>query len=416
MRNVDAAEALSTIPAGAHVVAGPGCGAPTSLLAALGKVAPGRDWTLSSGLLLGEYPFLDLVRDGVLAYRTWHVMAPVRGLVADGTVGFLPIRASRLADALAARGVDAALVRITPPDRYGFCSVGPSAGYSLAALGLARIRIGEVDPTLPWTHGRSTVPASLFDALVESTEPTPVYTSAVPDAISRRIADHILGLLPHEPTLQIGIGAVPEAVVSSLDEAGIGRVRFAGMATDEMVGLAEAGVLDTTGPRPAIIAPELMGSRRLMAFADRNPTVALHPSGTSHDPVFLGGIDRFVSINTAVEVDLSGHVNSEVVKGRQISGIGGSLDFVDAATRSAGGLRVIAVASTAAGGSLSRIVPAIGASGTVTIPRSMVDVVVTEYGVARLEGRTTRERAEALIAVAHPAHRAVLAERAGADR
>lgn len=414
MRTSDAVNALSRIPPQAHIVAGPGCGAPTGLLSVFGTVAAGRDWTLSSGLLLGDYPFLDLVRTGSLTYQTWHVMGPVRSLVADGRVGFVPVRASRLVSLLAACGVDAALVRVTPPDRHGFCSLGPSAGYSLDALQLARMRIGEIDSALPWTHGRTTVPASWFDALVETDEPTPVYRSAIPDATSRRIAEHILDLMPREPTLQIGIGAIPESVVSSLGEAGLGRVRFAGMATDEMVDLAEFGVLDTDGPSPAIMSPELMGSERLMAFADRNPMVAVHPSSKAHDGVFLGGLDRFVSINTAIEVDLSGQVNSEVVKGRQVAGIGGSLDFVEAATRSAGGLRVIAVPSTTSDGTRSRIVPAIGPSGTVTIPRSMVDMVVTEQGVARLEGMSTRQRAEALLAIAHPDHRAWLAEQEGA--
>lgn len=413
---IEATDALSVVPLQAHIVAGPGCGAPAGLLSALGKVAPGRFWTLSSGLLLGDYPFLDLVREGSLGYRTWHVMGPVRDLVADGTADFVPVRASRLVEHLAARGVDAALVRVTPPNRHGYCSLGPSASYSADALRLARICIGEVDETLPWTYGGTAVPASLFDALVETDEPTPTYTSSALDEISRRIAEHILTLLPREPTLQIGIGAIPEAVVASLGVADVGKVRFAGMATDEMVDLAEAGILDTGGDTPAILAPELMGSGRLMSFADRNPTVAVHPSTTAHDASFLGGIERFVSINTAIEVDLAGHVNSEVVKGKQVSGIGGSLDFVDAATRSADGLRVIAVPSTAARGTVSRIVPAIGSSGTVTIPRSMVDVIVTEYGAARLDGLSTRERAEALIAIAHPDHRAVLTEQAGALR
>jgi len=416
VRTTDAAEALAAIAPGSHIVAGPGCGAPIGLLGALGKVASDEGWTLSSGLLLGDYPFLDAVREGRLNYRTWHVMGPIRALVADGTASYVPVRASRLVNSLAARGVDAALVRVTPPDRHGYCSLGPSASYSLDALGFARVRIGEVDPDLPWTHGRTAVPASLFDALVESAEPTPSYHSSTADATSRRIADHILGLLPSEPTLQIGIGAIPESVVSSLGGTGLGRVRFAGMATDDMVDLSEAGVLDTGGDEPAILAPELMGSARLMDFADRNPDVALFPSSYSHNPAVLGGIERFVSINTAIEVDLSGQVNSEMVKGRQVSGIGGSLDFVEAATRSPGGLRVIALPSTTPDGKHSRIVSAIGPNGTVTIPRSMVDTVVTEYGVARLEGRTHRERIDALIAIAHPDHRDALTAQAGVAR
>jgi 4-hydroxybutyrate CoA-transferase len=414
----DPASALALVPPRAHLVAGPGCGAPSTLLGALGKVAPGRDWTLSSGLLLGDYPFLDLVRSGSLAYRTWHVMAPVRDLVADGTVGFVPARASRVVPLLAARGVDAALVRVTPPDRQGYCSVGPSAGYSLDALRLASIRIGEVDEALPRTFGETTVHVSAFDALVEATEPTPQYISAPADAVSRRIAERIVGILPRDPTLQIGIGAIPESVVGLLGDADLGRVRFAGMATDEMAGLFDAGLLDpgTADAVPLIMSPELMGSERLMTFADRNPAVSVHPSSTAHNASVLGRIERFVSINTAIEVDLRGHVNSEMIRGRQVSGAGGSLDFVDAATRSRGGRRIIAVPSATPDGRISRIVSAIGPGGTVTIPRSMVDVVVTEHGVARLDGLTSRERLEALTSIAHPDHRQALAAQAGADR
>jgi acyl-CoA hydrolase len=381
-------------------------------------VAPGRDWILSSGLLLGDYPFLDLVRNGSLTYRTWHVMAPVRGLVAEGTVGFVPVRASRVAGLLAARGVDAALVRVTPPDRHGYCSLGPSAGYSLDILRLAGLRIGEVDEALPRTFGETAVHVSAFDALVQATEPTPRYVSAPADSVSQRIAERILGILPRDPTLQIGIGAIPESVVGSLGDADLGRVRFAGMATDEMAGLFEAGVIDpgNVGDGPPIVSPELMGGERLMAFADRNPAVSVHPSSTAHDASVLGRIERFASINTAIEVDLSGQVNSEMVKGRQVSGVGGSLDFVDAASRSPGGMRVIALPSTTPDGTHSRIVAAIGPGGTVTIPRSMVDAVVTEHGVARLEGLTSRERIEALIGIAHPDHRQSLAAQAGADR
>jgi acyl-CoA hydrolase len=406
----EAADALALIPPGAHIVAGPGCGAPTTLLGTLGKVADGRDWTLSSGLLLGDYPFLDAVRAGVLTYRTWHVMAPVRALVADGTVGFVPGRASRIPGMLAARGVDAAFVRVTPPDRHGYCSLGPSAGYSLDALRLARIRIGEVDEALPRTFGETAVHVSAFTALVDTSEPTPRYRSGAPDPTSVLIAEHILAILPSNPTLQIGIGAIPESLVGSLGDADIGPVRFAGMATDAMADLFDAGVLDLDNPG-AIVTPELMGTERVMDFADRNPAVHVHPSGVAHNASLLGRRERFVSVNTAIEIDLAGNVNSEMVKGRQVSGPGGCLDFIDAATLSPGGMRIVAVPSRTPDGTRSRIVPWIGQGGTVTVPRSMVDVVVTEHGVARLEGLTTRERAEALIAIAHPDHRVALAER-----
>ncbi|MEM6110551.1 acetyl-CoA hydrolase/transferase C-terminal domain-containing protein [Mycobacterium sp. 050272] len=410
-RTVDPVAALELAHDGAHLVAAPGCGAPTTLLHTMNKQAAGRNWTLSSGLLLGDYPFLETVRAGHLCYRTWHVMAPVAGLVADGTAAFVPVRASRIAAHLQAWGVDVAMVRVTPPDRHGYHSLGPSAGYSLDALRLARVRIGEVDPDLPWTFGNTTVHASVFDALVDTADETPQYCSAKPSPVSNRIAEHIVDLLPWNPTLQIGIGSIPEAVVNALADADLGEIRFTGMATDEMVELFESGVIPADGDQPAILSPELMGTQRLMRFADRNPAVAVHPSSMAHNADVLGRTPRLVSINTAIEVDVNGQVNSEVLRGRQISGVGGSIDFVDAASRSAGGLRVIALPSATPDGSRSRIVDLVAA---VTIPRSMVDAVVTEYGVARLDGRSAAERQQALIKIAHPEHRAALASAADA--
>ncbi|UIX29378.1 acetyl-CoA hydrolase/transferase family protein [Streptomyces sp. GQFP] len=404
-----ARDALARIARGTHIVSAPGMGAPTTLLAEIGELAPGRDWTLSSGLLLGEYPFLPAVVDGDLAYRTWHVMAPVRGLVADGTVGYVPARASRLAKLLRRWETGAALVRISPPDAHGYSSLGPSVGYGLAALRTADTLIAEVDPAVPRTCGESYVHISVFDSLVESTTALPHYSSAKPSPTSTRIAEHVLQLLPTEPTLQIGIGAIPETLVRSLKDADLGGVRFVGMATDEMVDLFEAGVLRAgeVVPSPAVLSPEMMGTERLLSFGHENPSIGMYPSSVSHDSGRLGDIERFVSVNTAVEVDLHGNVNSEVVAGRQISGPGGSLDYIDTAARSRGGLRVIALPSTSSDGSVSRIVPSLG---TVTVPRSMVDVVVTEHGVARLDGLTTRERARALLAIAHPYHQQALGE------
>lgn len=407
-----AREALDRIPAGALVVSAPGMGAPGSLLAELTVVAPGRGWTLVSGLLM-DYPFLPLVEEGALGYRTWHVMAPVRDLVADGRAGFVPARASRLAALLERWQVDAALVRVTPPDELGMCSLGPSVSYGMAAVASARIVIAEVDPTLPRTHGDSSVHVSCFDSLVETASAVPEYRSAKPNPTSTAIAERVLDLLPAEPTLQIGIGAIPETLVRSLPSRDLGSVRFVGMATDEMVDLFETGLLrrDAVVPRPAILSPDMMGTARLLAFSHDNPSVGMYPSAVSHDPAYLAGAyDRFVSVNTAIEIDLEGNVNSETVNGKQISGAGGSLDYVDTATRSRGGLRVIALPASSADARVTRIVPKVA---TVTVPRTMVDVVVTEHGVARLDGLTTRERTEALVALAHPDHRDAL--RAAAD-
>lgn len=404
-------DALARIPPGAHVVSAPGMGAPTTLLRALPECAGGRQWTLSSGLLLDDYPFLPAVLAGELTYRTWHVMGPVRDQVAAGTVGYIPARNSRIAHLLQLWGVDAALVRVGPPDAQGYCSLGASVGYSKAAIAVASMAIAEVDPAVPRTSGDSLVHVSAFDSLVESATPVPYYLSGAPTETAETIARHVRRLLPPDPTLQIGVGAIPETLVRSLadGQSDLGRIRFVGMATDDMVDLFATGLLraDQVWPEPAILSPDMMGTERLLKFADDNPAIGMYPSSLSHDAAQLGRIERFISVNTAIEVDLAGNVNSEVLGGRQLSAPGGSLDYIDAATRSPGGRRIIALPATNADGSVSRIVPALA---SVTVPRSMVDVVVTEYGVAELEGRSLRERAEALTEIAHPEHREHLRE------
>jgi 4-hydroxybutyrate CoA-transferase len=402
-----AAASLSVLPVGSHLVSSPGMGAPGTVLAALGEVSAGKHWRLDSGLLLDDYPFLPAVIHGALTYRTWHVMPPVRDLVASGQVEYVPARASQLAGMLRHWRPDVAIVRVSPPDAGGYCSLGASVSYGRAALDVARHRIAEVDPAVPRTCGDSLVHVSTFDSLVESTMPVPEYRASRPSAVSTTIADRVLALLPHSPTLQIGIGGVPEALVRRLKDTDLGELRFVGMATDDMVDLFEAGRLRATDvvPAPAVLSPDMMGGTRLLKFSDGNPAIGMYPSAVSHDPIALSRIPRFVSINTAIEIDLLGNVNSEVINGRQISGTGGSLDYVETATRSAGGLRIVAVPSTSSDGSISRIVPSLG---SVTIPRTMVDVIVTEYGSARLEGLSATERAEALVNIAHPGHRAAL--------
>ena len=317
-------------------------------------------------------------------------------------------RASQLEKRIATWDLDAALIRVTPPDSDGWCSLGPSAGYALTAIKTAKLCIAEVDDALPRTFGQSRVHVSSLDVLVPSTTPTPTYHSVEPDDVSRAIARHVLSLLPDRPVLQVGIGGATEAIVSALAEAGVDRLRFVGMGTDAMVDLFERGLLD--GGRPAIQSPDLFGTQRLMRFAHENPVVGVFPSSVAHSPQWLAEHPRLVSVNSAVEIDLSGQVNSEVVAGRQIAGIGGSIDFVEAATQSTGGRRVIALPSTTRDGRRSRIVPRLDANATVTIPRGMVDFVVTEHGIAQLDGKTLRQRAEALIDVAAPQHRQALVD------
>lgn len=403
-----AADALARVPVGAHLVSLPGMGAPSTLLGTIKDVCAGRNWTLSSGILLGDYPFLGAVDAGELAYRTWHVTAAVAEHVADGRVGFVPARASMVPGLIRQWGVGAALIRVSPPDAGGMCSLGPSTSYARAAVEAAALVIAEIDPAVPRTCGDSLVPAWAFDSLVESASAIPEYRPAADTDVGGRIADHVLDLVPRDPVLQIGFGAIPESLLRSLPAAGLGHVRFVGMGTDLMVDLAEAGVFrrEDVMPAAAVLSAELMGTHRLLRFAHENPAVEMASSSVVHDPCRLGSIERFVSINTALEIDVAGNVNAEVLRGRQISGPGGGPDFVEGAARSPGGLRIVALPAASSDGARSRIVPRVEA---VTVPGAMIDAVVTEYGVARLAGLTSRQRIEALAAIAHPAHRDALA-------
>ncbi len=400
-------DALDRIPSGGRIIAGAYCGGPTSLLRAVAERSPGRGWQLRTGLLLDDGGVYEAASSGDLRLATWHVAGAGRELAEGGLIDYLPLRASQLEKRITAWDLDAALLRVTPPDSDGWCSLGPSAGYALTAIKTAKLCIAEVDEALPRTCGQSRVHVSALDVLVPSTTPTPAYRSPEPDDISQTIARHVLTLLPDRPVLQVGIGGATEAVVTALAEDGVDRLRFVGMGIDAMVDLFERGLLDAG--RPAIASPDLLGTQRLMCFAEENPVVGVFPSSVAHSPQWLARHQRLVSVNSAVEIDLSGQVNSEVVGGRQIAGIGGSIDFVEAATHSPGGRRVVALPSTTRDGS-SRIVPRLDATGTVTVPRGMVDFVVTEHGIAQLEGKTLRERAEALIDVAAPRHRQPLTE------
>lgn len=409
---ISAAAAIERhVKPGDTVVIAPGMGEPRGLVQALAEQAERLAGTrVLSGLTLGDNP---LVESGALAhlrYDIWHVTAPVRDAVAEGRVGFMPLRAGNVVPALEAIGVDVLLCTVSPPDRFANHSFGASVSYPLPVARSARTVLAELQEGYPFTYGDTLLPAERIDALVEPAQPPPVYREAPLNHEARRIADFVRSLIPDGATLQIGIGAVSEALLAAMLEDGAPPgLSFWGMGIDAMADLVERGAVRGAPGRPALRGTELMGSERLLAFADRNPDVLMEPSDRVITSNVIGAVDRFVSVNSALQVDLCGGVNAEMLGGRQLSGAGGASDFVEGALRSRGGIPVIAMTSTAGSARHSRIVPRLEPGVPTVTPRHSVRYVVTEHGIAELGHKTLAERAEALIAIADPAHRDELA-------
>ncbi len=401
--------AAAALPAGARVVLGSGCGTPLTLAAALSEPdAPPVH--LYGGLLLGDHPFLSRARDPAdpFSFTTWHPTRAVEQDIAGGAVRFIPLRATAAPDFLRSERVTVALIRTTPPDRDGRCSLGPCGNYVASVVRWANVLIAEIDDTLPVTCGDNAVDADRISLWCEAEQSAAEYVSAAPTDVSQTIAGRLIELLPGEPTLQIGIGAVPSALLARLVATSTGAVSFVGMAVDAMVDMAEAGLLAAEAPGgAAIMTAELLGTRRLLDYADRNAQLAVHPVEVSMDVRELASRPRLVSVNSALQVDLYGQAAAETVGGRQIAGIGGSLEFAEAARLSDGGLRILALPATARGGSLSRISSSLGTE-VVSGGRAAADFVVTEYGTADLRYADRDERRERLIAIAHPDHRDAL--------
>jgi acyl-CoA hydrolase len=305
--------------------------------------------------------------------------------------------------------IDVVLLQVGGPDETGRYNAGLGIEHLHAAIGRARLVIAQVNPELPWTRGDTAIEPAAIDVLVPAAVP-PIELPARPAGrIDRAIADHVARLIPDRATIEFGLGVIPEAVTRALGRKhGIGV--HSGAIGDGIADLMEAGIVDNRHKEidPAVtVATMLMGTSRLYRFADRNPAIQIRATSYTHDALVLGNFRRFVAINGALEVDLTGQVNAETARGRHIGLVGGQMDFIRAANRAAKGRSIIALQSTDRERTRSRIVAKL-ADGIVTTPRAEADLVVTEHGVAELRGRTLAERARALVAVADPSFRAEL--------
>jgi len=400
------ADAVARLRPGMKVLLPPGCGEPAALVGEICRQASRlNDLTLLGGIHLGDYPWAR-PEHAALRYATWHMAPRLEEARRRGRVEFVPIRYYDLTREFVAGGVwapDCVLVHCAPPDARGYLSLGVSVGVALPAARRAPLVIAQVNPAMPRTLGNAFLHRSQVDAWVEVDEPLMPYPPTPLGEIERAIGRHVAGLVPDGATVQVGVGSIPQAVLEALVDHR--ELALHSLLVDSSVTLVERGVVTNAWKRVhrgRMDIAEAMGTRRLFDFVHDNPLVNMESSAFVHDPETVARLDRFVAINSALEVDLTGQVTAESLGPRQVAGIGGQFDFVVGAGRSRGGATVIALPSTGREGAVSRIVARLSAGAAVTSPRFLAEWVVTEHGAAALRGKGERGRAEALLAVAHP--------------
>ena len=401
-------EAVGLIRSGDRVVVGHACGEPSCLLDALVQNAAAyENVEIVHMVAMGKAEYCRPEYAGAFRHNALFVGGATRDAVFEGRGDFTPCffwevpGFFRDPDVLP---VDVALIQVTPPDENGNCSLGVSVDYTYQAVQQARTVIAQVNDQMPFTLGlHSTVPVEQITCFVPRSTPvielSPPSIGPVEEAIGRNCA----ALIRDGDTLQLGIGAIPDAVLRFLgdkNDLGIHSEMF----SDGVVELVERGVINnrrkTLQPGKSVAA-FLMGTRRLYDYAHRNPAVMMAPVDYVNDPRVICQNDNMVSINSCVQVDLMGQAASETVGYKQISGTGGQVDFIRGAAMSRGGRSILAFPSTVKGRT-SKIVPLLDEGAAVTTSQDDVDYVVTEYGAAHLKGRTLRDRARALIQIAHP--------------
>ncbi len=407
-----AEQAIRAIQPGNRVFLTGNCSIPKVLLAALVDYAPElHDVEICHALTMGSSDYVAEGMEEHLRVNTMFIGANVRKAVQEGRADYTPVLLSEFT-LLFKRGflpLDVALVHLSPPDEHGFCSFGIESGLTKTPAESARIIIAEVNQQMPRTLGDTFIHVSKLDYIVPVDYDLMEMPMAAdgPSEIYQKIASYIAELIPDGATMQMGIGAIPDAVLGYLyDKKDLGV--HTEMFSDGVIDLVEAGII--TNARKTlhpgkITAGFVIGTRRLYQFMHDNPIIELHRTEYVNDPFVIAQNERQVAINSAIEVDLTGQVCADSIGPKLYSGVGGQLDFIYGASRSKDGVPVIALPATAKGGQISRIVPMLKQGAGVVTTRNHVRYVVTEYGIADLYGKTIRQRARALINIAAPQFR-----------
>ena len=408
-------EAVALVQPGSRVYLGTACAAPRTLLAALEAARPGpADLEFVSFVTTEALPREDDGRTPRTRHRhrVFFVGSDVRALAGIGRLDYVPISLEEL-PALLASGrlpIDVAMLQVSPPDPRGFVSLGVSVDLAPAVLRVARLVIAEVNPAMPRTHGESFVHVDRLDFLVDVATPVTEYRHPPTGDIAARVARYIAAIVEDGSTLQVGLGRVPnEALRHLTDRHDLGI--HSDVITDAVVHLIEAGVVTgrcKTWQPGRVVASYALGTRHLYDYVHDNPGFAFLPIEQVCDPAIIAGNAKMISITQAFAVDLTGQVCVDQVGGEFYGGVSTQAAFLRGAARSTGGKPIICLASSTDDGAISRIKPLLEAGDGVGIARSDVHYVVTEWGIAYLFGKSIRERAVALIDIAHPAHREAL--------
>lgn len=414
-RLTTAEDAICKIQSGNRVFLTGNCSTPQQLLKALVDYAPAlHDVEICQALTVGPADYVAPEMEGHLRVNTMFISGNIRKAVQEGRADFTPVLLSEF-PLLFKRGVlpvDVALIHVSPPDEHGFCSLGVEVGLTKSPAESARVIIAEVNEQMPRTLGDSFIHVSRIHHIIPVNYPLPEMAMGEegPNETIDQIATYIVDLIPDGATMQMGIGAIPDAILKFLynkRDLGIHSELF----SDGVIDLVEAGILTNarkTLHTGKILAGFIIGTRRLYQWSDDNPLIELHPTEYVNDPFVIAQNERQVAINSAIEVDMTGQVCADSIGPKLYSGVGGQLDFIYGASRSKGGVPIIALPSTTTlrnGQKISRIVPMLKPGAGVVTSRNHVRYIVTEYGIADLYGKSIRQRSQALIQIADPEFR-----------
>ncbi len=406
---VSAEEAVKVIKSNNRVYIQAAAAAPQSLIQAMSKRHEElRHVEVCHLHTEGEAPYANPELKDSFHVNSFFIGKNVRHTLKEGNGSYTPVFLSELPVLFKRRiiDLDVALIHVSVPDRHGYCSLGVSVEATLAAIDNAKIVIAQVNKFMPRTHGAGIIHVSEIDTFVESHQPLPGHEVTQPSVIENKIGDYVANLIEDESTLQMGIGSIPNAVLTRLTNhknLGLHTEMFSDGVIDLILNDVINGNFKTIN-RGRALATFLIGSQRLYDYVDDNPFVEMRASNYTNDVSIIKQNPKMVAINSAIEVDVTGQVCADSIGPHMYSGVGGQMDFIRGASLSEGGKAIIALPSVTKNG-ISRIVPTLKPGAGVVTTRSHVHYVVTEYGVANLYGKTIKERVKALVNIAHPDHR-----------